>query len=875
MSSQLSNCEKIGNPCFVAKVKQQATNHAQFTAIESETRNFTYKEYFETASALSISLNSSHVGYGDKVVVFLEQAEFIPIALLSVLIVGAVYVPIDTAWPASRIQAILEDVLPKVIITQRSLGSACESVDKITIHYIDEPTHVNHNEVNIALPKLDDVAVIFYTSGSTGLPKGVELSYGNIQCFLDSALETYRFVPTDTHLAIAKYSFSISIFDQLLPFYCGGSLIVQPRSVIMNPVKLATFVNKSKCFHMGPALLETLVKHAIDNDSIFPDIRHLSSGGDMIPAPLLEKCKSIFPNSEIWVIYGCTEIACMGTTWKVERTKTTEVTYVGKSFDRSEVILLDDNYAVMEKGEIGEVYFAGQGVAKGYLNRNDLNQTKFKLIDGKRYYASGDFGILDESGNLQLKGRKDFQIKINGIRIETEEIEYWLNTSEGLEKSIVVGARDRRKELKIVAFVKKEANMPLVSERSLKEHLALSLPDYMLPSKIYFVAEFPLNTNGKLDRNQLIKMAELNLTKNHSSVSSDNKTAKKLVEIWHNAGASGTIYDDSNFFDLGGDSLGAVQLVCAFESEFNLICDFEFVYSNPEFSAQLATINKGVVNNNLPPVSLVVPLGKKSVQQTKTLYMTPGMDGHIVSFHNFGELFPEDWCVYGLLYPNFEGEQYETIQDVAQRLLTEILKVQEQGCYYLCGHSSGGIVNLEIARLLKNMGKEVTLVFVEARIYEKAQRRPLKDLFMVYLKNKPRIMLDKILNKNTKRYLASSLHEDTRAKQKESLTLEKLSGAFTLNKKQLRRYKTTYCDVQAILIKNKERIWWDELRQWPFDYGLGEFVNLISISESAGDHVSIVMNKANHPELAATIVKHLSMIESEKVSDLPSKIVSL
>ncbi|MEP1554098.1 non-ribosomal peptide synthetase, partial [Paraglaciecola sp.] len=604
--------------CITAKIAELALKHPNKLAIDDESNTLCYQKYYDSALVLASHLKSLHLGAEDKVVVFLDISQHMPIALLSILMAGGVYVPIDTSWPKNRIDTILQDVSPKVILTQTHYYQKFSSLNSIHVLDLDDKKYKSRCDYSyISSPNSTDTAVIFYTSGSTGMPKGVELSYGNIQSFIESASKTYRFNSSDIHLSIAKYSFSISLFDLLLPFYCGGSLKLRHREQLLNSESLVSHVRGVTCFHMGPALLESLVKYAEDKNIVFPNITHVSSGGDMIPASLLERCKLVYPNAEIWVIYGCTEVACMGTTWQVDKTVTTNTTYVGKAFGHANLLLLDDNLKAVDVGEFGEVYFSGAGVTRGYLNREELNNVKFITIDGARYYATGDFGVLAENGNLQLKGRKDFQIKISGVRIETEEIEYWLNKLDSVVKSIVVGARDKRGDLKVIAFVISNSTF---DEVFIKQQLAEVLPSNMVPNKIYAIAELPLNTNGKLDRNSLIAKAEENLKENVSGISSDDEVAKHLLNIWFNAGASGAIYDDSNFFDVGGDSLGAVQLVYTISTDFNIACDFEFIYAHPDFLSQLNAIKNGAVESDSQPKSIVVPLDTKSKDTSKKLF---------------------------------------------------------------------------------------------------------------------------------------------------------------------------------------------------------------------------------------------------------------
>ncbi|WP_133468585.1 AMP-binding protein [Paraglaciecola marina] len=845
--------------CIISKIAEYALEQPSQLAVDDDSFLLTYQEYFDISSALADYLKSINIGTEDKVVVFLDVSQHIPVALLSILMTGGVYVPIDISWPKSRIDTVLTDVSPKAIITQTLYYKRFDDLNGIDVINLDDKKYLERNSspCSFTPPKKVDTAVIFYTSGSTGFPKGVKLSYGNIQSYIESASKAYRFTSSDIHLSIAKYSFSISLFDLLLPFYCGGSLKLRPRQQLLNSEFLVNYIKSVTCFHMGPALLESLVNYAEDKNMFFSSITHVSSGGDIVPPSLLERCKFVFPNAEIWVIYGCTEVSCMGTTWQVDRTIDTDTTYVGKPFEHVNLLLLDEKLKTVDEGEFGEIYISGAGVTKGYLNREELNNVKFTSIDGSRYYASGDLGVLARNGNIQLKGRKDFQIKINGVRIETEEIEYWLNRINSIIKSIVLGAKDKRGDLKIVAFVISDNTF---DEVFIKQQLADALPSNMVPHKIYAITEMPLNTNGKLDRSALITKAEESLKESFSGISTDDKVARRLMDIWFNAGAFGAIYDDSNFFDVGGDSLGIVQLVHAINTDFKISCDFELIYAHPVFSEQLKAIKKGVFDSYVVPDSLVVPLDGKSDSTPNSIYIIPGMDGHIVSYHKFGDLLSDNWRAYGLLYPNFEGDEYDLLEDVASRLVEDILKKQKSGPYIIAGHSSGGIVGLEIARTLECMGKEVYLVLIESRIYEVSPRRPFRKLFFVYLKNKPRIIIEQFLLRQKNKFKSKSSNSNIRYKQRQALSLFGLKGAFTLKKSMLDKYKISQVNVKAILLKAKESIWWDDTRDWPVDYGFSNFVKLLSISSAPGNHVSITMDATNHKALAKIIEKEITEV---------------
>lgn len=273
----------------------------------------------------------------------------------------------------------------------------------------------------------------------------------------------------------------------------------------------------------------------------------------------------------------------------------------------------------------------------------------------------------------------------------------------------------------------------------------------------------------------------------------------------------------------------------------------------------VSTIQKDNVVNTVTPKSLIVPLDNKRKTATNTMYVTPGIEGHIVSYRGFGNLFSSQWCLFGLLFPNFEGEHYDSLEDIAKRLCLEITSKQKEGPYYLFGHSLGCIINLEIARLLKASGKEVILLFVEARILECAPQKALSKRLIVHLKYKPRIILKKLLQKLSISS-ASKAHENNKPDQDDAENVDISMGAFNLTEKQLQKYKTTRCDVPAILVMGDEKAWWDEFREWPQDYGVGKFVNLISVCFASGDHVSIVMNKSHRKTLAHLIESELQKV---------------
>ncbi|NRB40947.1 MAG: AMP-binding protein [Pseudomonadales bacterium] len=835
-------------------------------AIESPARKYTYKEYYTAAAIISFKLQSEGVGSNDKIAVLITGREYIPIALLAILMSGATYVPIDPNLPQNRLKTIINEITPKVVLTDCDYEQiSLLSNDCIICKMNDSCLH---NEVSesfvIKRPAMESIAYIFYTSGSTGTPKGVELSYSNLQFFMDSAQRKYGLSASDTHLGIAKYTFSISLFDLLLPFYCSGSLIICSHEDIMDPKKLAQHIAEASCFHVGPSLLGLILRHAEDEELVFSNIRHISSGGDMIAPVLLEQCKAVFPEAEIWVIYGCTEVACMAFTWQVERESSVKKTYIGHPFEGVKVKLINERQEDVVDGEYGEILIAGNGTAKGYINRQRLNEEKFLYIDGYRYYKTGDIAVKEASGQFRLLGRKDFQIQINGVRIEEGEIEHWLRKIKGIQSAIVVGAKDKRKNLKLVAFV--QLSLESVFNASvIKQILVAELPSHMIPAYIVPLENMLVNSNGKVDRKSLISLAEEKILPVTRSYAGDNKTADTLERLWDELGISVNQPETSNFFESGGDSLNAAELAYKISSIYNIHCNITTVYDFPVFSQQLDFIFERISGHHSESSesTYILPLDDGSITQGHPIFILPGMGGHSVQFHNIGLYLSGRWKAYGLNYPEFNGENFKTFESVAKRLLEIVKERQPVGPYYLCGHSLGGVISFEMARLLKQQEEEVFVILFDARIWKLARSKSIFTWIKFYYTEESL----SFLVKSAFLKMGKSLHDRWGNNSAKKSNIEpfksKVNWANTNARNQARLYDLSPCNVPAVLIKCDNEPY-DQLRHWLEDYGWNRYADLKGIIYSRGSHYGM-LDKENRQELAKNLERSIASLKPDSL----------
>jgi amino acid adenylation domain-containing protein len=576
-------CRGATRPTPAEHVHRIVERHAAETpnapAVRFQDGVLSYAALNARANQLARRLVAQGVGAEDRVVVCIEPALDIAVALLAILKAGGVYVPLDPGYPESRIRTILEDTAPALVLTQEHLIARLPFGANATLA-LDTGASLLDAESTANLDRaieLTQTAYVYSTSGTTGKPKGVMASHANLAAYVEVARERYAVDRRDVIPALARFSFSISMFELMVPLVAGGTLIVLEREIILDPPRLAKALTKVTLFHAGPSLQKSLLAY-VAREPMAPDafahVRHASSGGDAIAPEVLEGLKRVFANAEIFVIYGCSEIACMGCTYPVPRDREVTKTYVGRPFANMTVAVLDPDRNLVPAGVVGEVYFAGDGVVKGYLDRPELTAERFLVLDGRRFYRTGDMGRLSDDGWLELVGRNDFQVKVRGMRIELPEVEYHLRRAHGVVDGVVMGRRGADGETALVAYVvlgKDDAADHAPRVAAIRRHMAAHVPDYMVPAQYVTLERLPLNHNMKVDRFAL-PAPESAASAAHVRAP-ETPTAERLARIWARTLRVDPVGLDDNFFALGGDSMLALELVRDVECELGVRLD--------------------------------------------------------------------------------------------------------------------------------------------------------------------------------------------------------------------------------------------------------------------------------------------------------------
>jgi len=682
---------------FEAHARQQP----EAIAASFQDQRLTYAELDARSSRLAHYLVAAGVGPEVPVAVCVRPSLHVLVAMLATWKARGLYLPLDPTHPESLIGRMLDEAKPRMVLTTSDLAALTSRFPQLKL----DAEAAAFAELPAASPdlpgSLDDPAYLFYTSGTTGKSKGVVATQGNLAFYVHSAAQRYGFARGDVFVSMARYTFSISLWELLSPLICGGRLRILERDDVLTPERLARALEEVTVLHAGPSLLSSLFRYLRSLPSgpkTFPGMRHASSGGDIVPPSVMEEMKRVFPNAELFVIYGCTEIACMGTTYPIRRDVTVGRTFVGKPFPDVALRVLDPNRNLVPFGAVGEICFAGKGIVRGYLDRPELNAEKFVPLEGMRFYTTGDTGRLHPDGNLEILGRRDFQIQLRGIRIELAGIERTALELGLAAQCAVVARKGDDGELRLVAFVVKpgEGGPPAI-----RRALARELPDYMVPHHVSVLEAMPLTVNGKLDRNALREMPwEARRGTGELELASGRE--QQIAAVFEKVLGASEVGVEDGFFELGGDSLLGVLALEEIERATGARIPPHVLFESGTPKALAAHASGGGGPEEARPILLNARV------PGPPLFMLSGV--HI--YRPLARALDGRFSAYGVFAPK-EVQPFDpakgdhTVEALAREYVALIRAVQAKGPYRLLGYSFGGLAAYEVAHQLRAAGEEV------------------------------------------------------------------------------------------------------------------------------------------------------------------------
>ncbi len=562
------------------------TPQAQDTAI-----HVTYRELNARINQLAHYLQSRGVGAEVTVGVCMERSLEMVIAVYAILKAGGAYVQIDPDYPKERIAFMIEDAQMSVILTQQKLLTALPSHEAETICPDDDWGRIaqqsTENPQNSVRP--DNLAYVLYTSGSTGAPKGCQLDVANLNHYLQWAMDYYFENGEGGNFGLySSLSFDLTVTSLFLPLLRGKTLCLFPQSAELVDILKESFRQDSliDCIKLTPSHISVL-KHL---DLSATNIRLALVGGEALSLDQVHTLQQLNPEMKIYNEYGPTE-ATVGCIVKHVRPDDERV-LIGKPIHNMQIYILDPYLQPVPVGVPGEIHIGGDGLARGYLKRDDLTHERFIPNpfdeEGDQLYKTGDVGRWLPDGNIEYLGRNDDQVKIRGYRVELGEIEARLLEHNEIQDALVVAkdfAGNGQKEL--VAYVVLSNQSSVNSKQSsvssqqsllntehrslnttLRQHLQKTLPGYMLPAYFVRLAEMPLTLNGKLDRERLPAPEGTRPELQTAFVLPQTKAEQGIATVWQDVLQLEKVGIHDNFFDVGGHSLRMVEVCSKLKEHF-------------------------------------------------------------------------------------------------------------------------------------------------------------------------------------------------------------------------------------------------------------------------------------------------------------------
>ncbi|HEX8503998.1 MAG TPA: amino acid adenylation domain-containing protein [Hymenobacter sp.] len=725
---QQLNATQVGYPATAtlpALIAVQAQATPTNIAIKFGSTELTYAELNLQANQLATCLLRRDVLPGDVVGVAVERSVELLVALLSILKCGAAYVPLDPAYPAERIDFMLADSGARLLLTSAGgLPALATETPRLNVEdLLAEAAGLPDTEPQVIFPSANRCYVL-YTSGSTGQPKGVAVTHRNVVNFLLSMQQAPGITAADRLLAVTTISFDIAGLELFLPLISGATVVLTDAYSVRDGRALRHLLETEgiTILQATPATWHLLL--AAGWEQPLPLVA--LCGGEALP---LELARQLLPRCRaLWNMYGPTETTIWSAVQRVPPAPA--VITVGRPIANTQLYVLNEHLEPMAPGTTGEIFIGGAGVAAGYWRRDALTAERFiqdPFTDdaGARLYRTGDAGLLLPSGEVQVLGRLDDQLKLRGYRIEPGEIEAHLSGLPGVRQAAVTVQAHGPHDQRLVAYLvlAEEPAAPETTAEQLAARLATRraswqtalrahLPAHMVPADYVVLAALPLTPNGKLNRRALAQAATTPTPVAPPLAAAKHVAPRTNVEqlvasIWCEALGLKEVCVYANFFDVGGHSLVAVQVMAQLEKASGKRLPLAALFTHPTVAALALLLQldgKFITWDALVPIK---PAGHKM-----PLYIVHGAGLNVLLFNTLAHNLDADQPVYGLQSKGLDGveEPLARIEDMAAHYIAAIRAQNPDGPYALAGFSFGGIIAFEMARQLLALGKEVKML---------------------------------------------------------------------------------------------------------------------------------------------------------------------
>jgi enterobactin synthetase component F len=699
-----------------ALVAAQSAKTPDAIALADARLQFTYREMRQQVVALANLLRERGVKPGDSVAVALPRSVFLTLALHGIVEAGAAWLPLDTGYPDDRLQMMLEDAKPSLLITSEDQLSRFSGIE--TLCYSAPLAAVDDSPLVLSRP--EHTAYIIFTSGSTGRPKGVMVGQTAIVNRLLWMQDKYPLTANDVVAQKTPCSFDVSVWEFWWPFITGAKLVMAEPEAHRDPLALQQFFADVgvTTTHFVPSMLAAFVASLTDeNVSACRTLKQVFCSGEALPTALCREWEQL-THAPLHNLYGPTE-AAVDVSWypafgpELAAVSGSSVP-IGFPVWNTGLRILDAQMRPVPFGVAGDLYLTGIQLAQGYMGRADLTASRFiadPFAPGERMYRTGDVARWLDNGAVEYLGRSDDQLKIRGQRIELGEIERMMLTLSDVSQAVahacvlnqaVVGGDARQ----LVGYVVSDSGLPLDRD-ALQESLRDKLPPHMVPVALIQLSSLPLSANGKLDRKAL-PLPELSQKTPGRPVESATEMA--VAEAF-GALLGYEIHDvDADFFALGGHSLLAMRLAAQLSRTFaRQVTPGQVMVASSvgKLSQLLDSVDDGQAQRL--GYETLLPLRES---HGPTLWCFHPASGFAWQFSVLARWLNPHWSITGIQSPRPEGPMAsaENIDQLCDQHLATLLQQQPHGPYYLFGYSLGGTLAQSIAARLRARGEAVAFL---------------------------------------------------------------------------------------------------------------------------------------------------------------------
>jgi amino acid adenylation domain-containing protein len=571
-------------PLLPKHILQQCQHTPDAVAVIFKEQTLSYAKLEQFSGYLAKQLIAKGVGREVPVAVFMDRCAELPVVYLAILRAGGFFVPIDKTLPPQRIVDIVQDVAPKIIISDQAFGSlAIENfIQDSWINF--QLSDVSQCEANENLPftanEPEDLAYMIFTSGSTGKPKGVMLHHAGLRNRIDWMQRQFDLTQKDAVLQKTPYSFDVSVWEFLWPL-CHGARLMMAEPDRHGHADYLTRVTRDtgvSIIHFVPSMLEAFLD---DPKAYLPSaMRYVICSGEALSSSLVKRFYQRFPEIELHNLYGPTEATIDVSWYACEKQAEVAATPIGKPVQNTELLVLNIQKQLCPFNTPGELYIGGNNLARGYWKREKLTAERFvdhpfKL--GEVLYKTGDLALLSRSGEIYYLGRTDHQVKVRGFRIELGEIEQVLAAHPSVKSAVAKMFNSNGSDI-IVAFYKGAEQVDDTHfHDSLTAHLKANLPPYAVPSAFQSMPQWPLTVSGKIDRKRLIWSPE------NQSQSDRSLTLLEefVVHAWQEVLGRNNFGPEEDFFTVGGNSILAMKLANMLQSKLGKVLHIVAVFEAP------------------------------------------------------------------------------------------------------------------------------------------------------------------------------------------------------------------------------------------------------------------------------------------------------